>query len=968
MRQTLKTLIISLFLLLPVMLSAQTDQQQLYRIYFENYENIRNLESTGINIFDHKPGSYIDILATPSQAENLKKEGFRVEFLAESFVGLTHDRRMKASPEYHNYAETIAELNRIAGAYPDITMLSKIGESVLGRDLACLKISDHPQDDEDEIPILIVGAHHGNEVLSVEATLFMIQYLVEHYPDNEEVASWVNDYEIWFVPLVNPDGREAVRRTNENGVDLNRNYSFQHTAVGNHGTPFSEPETQAIRDLVSDFPPALSLTYHTSGRYVLFPWTHAFERAPDSTAFLYQGQILAESLVFPEGSGTAHYTLQQGGRWYFTAGEYCDYLYATYGTMAYTIEMWTRQNPDGSVIPEVVNRNLEGFKTLMRQARKAGVTGRITDRVSGEPLVAEIRIRDMDDQNKLEPRFSDEMYGRYTRYLAPGDYQLLICTEGYRDVYQDITIGSDQLTVLDVAMESGPHLRIQDIQLVDGGTPQTEGNQDGQLNLAEIAGIRIELINDHALEADSVFVRVLPDHPLVTMLQDSAWVGALNGYETQQAADLILFTISPDCRDGEELPFKVEIFDSEGIGWAESLRVEVYAPDLVLNRVMVMDEHLNNNQILEPGERAEVGILMSNEGRQTIFTVPFTLTTGNDQYTIVKEIETLRSVPAGQSNVLIAELELAADADPVTLGEFNLNIRSGEGYETDLTFRLPGFTGLFDDFESAGTSWTFASYGTTANHHCDWQLGEPQGLSGDPDQAFSGNRCWGTDLGYASWQGESWNGAYQNQVHNYLRSPVMDCSEMTGVGIRYQRWLTTRMNDIGRILVNDTVVWESARRGHADHDWVTHEIDISEIADGREAVWITFELESDATHYAGGWNIDDVILANGMFASSAIHTSEQTVSLEFSGYPNPFSNEGTTFGFALKESSPVQLRIMDLNGRTVCRIRDSRMQAGHRELFWNGMDQAGHPVSAGVYLVVLQTADQTARLRLLKTE
>ena len=63
---------------------------------------------------------------------------------------------------------------------------------------------------------------------------------------------------------------------------------------------------------------------------------------------------------------------------------------------------------------------------------------------------------------------------------------------------------------------------------------------------------------------------------------------------------------------------------------------------------------------------------------------------------------------------------------------------------------------------------------------------------------------WGNDLGMSGW-----NGAYANNINNWLRSPIIDCSGQTGVHLSFQRWLTVEdgIYDQARIKVNGTQVW-----------------------------------------------------------------------------------------------------------------------------------------------------------------
>jgi hypothetical protein len=84
-------------------------------------------------------------------------------------------------------------------------------------------------------------------------------------------------------------------------------------------------------------------------------------------------------------------------------------------------------------------------------------------------------------------------------------------------------------------------------------------------------------------------------------------------------------------------------------------------------------------------------------------------------------------------------------------------------------------------------------------------------------------------------------------------------------------------------------------------------------------------------------------------------------------YPNPF-NPITTLRYDLPVDNHITLTIYDLNGREINQIVNTSQPAGHHSVIWNSTDSFGKPVSAGIYLYQIRTAEfvQTRKMVLLK--
>lgn len=110
---------------------------------------------------------------------------------------------------------------------------------------------------------LVFGGFHGDEPKSVSLTRLLIRHLATAADDHREVR-WV------VVPVANPDGYEKRNRRNARRVDLNRNFPTKnwlrtrmHSRMFGGIAPGSEPETQAVIDVVRRYRPARIITIHS---------------------------------------------------------------------------------------------------------------------------------------------------------------------------------------------------------------------------------------------------------------------------------------------------------------------------------------------------------------------------------------------------------------------------------------------------------------------------------------------------------------------------------------------------------------------------------------------------------------------------------------------------------------------------------------------------------------------------------
>jgi hypothetical protein len=84
-------------------------------------------------------------------------------------------------------------------------------------------------------------------------------------------------------------------------------------------------------------------------------------------------------------------------------------------------------------------------------------------------------------------------------------------------------------------------------------------------------------------------------------------------------------------------------------------------------------------------------------------------------------------------------------------------------------------------------------------------------------------------------------------------------------------------------------------------------------------------------------------------------------------YPNPF-NPSTTISYDLPQQAQVTLDIFDIMGKKIKTLVNQSQDTGNKSAVWNGTDEFGRPVSAGVYLYRIQAGEftKTRKMVLLK--
>jgi murein tripeptide amidase MpaA len=316
-----------------------------------------------------------------------------VPAIVEEYKNHLLDRAHPQESEYRSLDQINQEMQQLAQDHPDRVQLQSIAKTSEGRDVWAMKVTSDAQGDTSNKPgVVITGTHHAREWMTPEVTLQLAEDLVNNYDNDPDARRRLDNAELWFIPVVNPDGFQytrtddswwrknrapitdgpgvdPTRKRGSVGVDLNRNYWDGNPDHMNlfrregdtptstwddygasddpdddtyRGKPGSEPEVQGLMKLEYQRPNIHGvLDHHSYGEQLLRPWGHI----PDAPAEVADYDEVAARMV--KAQGDQAYEYMQSFEDYPTYGS-SETCHEANGKLNFTIEMGRSFQPSYS--------------------------------------------------------------------------------------------------------------------------------------------------------------------------------------------------------------------------------------------------------------------------------------------------------------------------------------------------------------------------------------------------------------------------------------------------------------------------------------------------------------------------------------------------------------------------------------------------------------------------------------------
>ena len=580
----------------------------------------------------------------------------------------------------------------------------------------------------------------------------------------------------------------------------------------------------------------------------------------------------------------------------------------------------------------------------------------------------------------------------------------MLVGHGYTDGSGNVTVSLDPapaapgfMHVTVTAYNKIPYLDSVPITAPSGayivmGSTILNAGSNGQANPGETVQLGVWAENVGVTTANGVYAMMSSSDPYVSLLVDSSWYGNIPANDSSLSSPYYQFSIGSDCPDNYTIGFDLEFHDNLDTIWMANPSVTVYAPVLTFYNVTVDD---GGNGIVDPGETTDIIVTIENEGGAAAENTTSTLSTsctfvtindnsgafgniapgdtsnnGSDPYTITADSLTPTGTAADfqlviTSGVYVDTLEFSLvvgkkhyyiwNPDPTpTPGQNMHSVLAGLGYSGDIGTSLAPDLTLYQS--------VFVCVGIYASNFVI--------TSGSAEAAALVNYLQNQDGRVYLEGGDVWY--YDPLGSGYNFCPLFGISA-----------ISDGSDDLGPVLGEAGTFTADMNFNYAgENNWMDH---INATGSG----FVVFRdgnnnyncgVANDAgTYRTVGTSFELGLLVDGTVPStravlmdSIMHFFGITVlpgvteGQELAGvplrtqlaavYPNPVLRV-MSIRYQLARPAVVELVMYDAAGRLVRTFADGQQAAGYYTVQWDGRDDLGRRVPAGVYFVRLDADD-----------
>lgn len=287
-----------------------------------------------------------------------------------------------------------------------------------------------------------------------------------------------------------------------------------------------------------------------------------------------------------------------------------------------------------------------------------------------------------------------------------------ISVPGQADVVVTRQNGQPYIGTVTVASPTGPYVLLDSYQIDDNA-----GNGNGLADYGEDILFDITLENVGNSGATNLTATLISADTYVTITDNSQAWPDIPSQATSSQTGAFALTVADDVPDQHPVAFDLEVTDGTET-WVSEFSITLHAPILEAGNYLVIDDVAggNGNGMLDPGETADVEVLLSNSGSSASPNVNATLSSASPYVTVNTGTAAPGQVPAGASVNVLFNITIDAGTPIGTPVDLVFDAVAG-AYSVSKTY-YQGVGLMVEDWESGG----FLSFPWQFSGDADWLL------------------------------------------------------------------------------------------------------------------------------------------------------------------------------------------------------------------------------------------------------
>ena len=525
------------------------------------------------------------------------------------------------------------------------------------------------------------------------------------------------------------------------------------------------------------------------------------------------------------------------------------------------------------------------------------------------------------------------------------------------------------------------------------------GNGDGVVNPGETIDYGVWAKNVGSATAQAVYGLLSESDPYADILVDSSWYSDIMVGDSALSVPYYSFTVTSNCRHGHEIEFTLDFHDTNDSVFTSYQTLTVVGPLLMYQN----HEVVNSNGVLDPGETADLVVTLLNDGGMTAENVTSTLVASSPYITVDDSVSFFGTMTPASSASNAGDPYTVTASGTTPIGdeiEFSIIVEAGIYVDT-IDFALmvgqlvPSDTGYYYAYFSGGVhdqspvfDWIAIDSTQTQYPGVSLDLGDNETAQVSLPFTFT---FYGTDYNEISICSNGWIAMGSQTTYDQTNSGIphpdgpyamiaalwddldpgntgepsdiyyYDDAQNHRFIIEYfqvEHWYSGN-HETFEIILHDPAYYPTPT---GDGEIVIQYLEEMQLLDNTVGIEDSSETVGIQYHYEEMYHPLAVPITDSFALKYT--TEEPSVGIEEDGtlstiplrtmmssvYPNPFTRN-MKITYQLATGGQVNLKVYDVSGRLVCSLADAIYDPGYYTVVWDGEDDVGRKVAAGVYFI-----------------